>query len=189
MSNERKIDSSLRVKRFEATEKAKKAVSLETMIRDLEDIAVALSHQIEAEEERTKVSDARCANYSLVALSAATRRRKLMVSLVDLTAALQAAKREHAAAANEARNSRIGTRAPRRASTWHKTSWSTWTWNGRSLGLSARVLALIPAGRQHRLRSPDIFGGQPPLNDPYRSGFSDAKSRCCANGLGEVNKK
>ena len=104
MSNERKIDSSLRVKRFEATEKAKKAVSLETMIRDLEDIAVALSHQIEAEEERTKVSDARCANYSLVALSAATRRRKLMVSLVDLTAALQAAKREHAAAANEARN-------------------------------------------------------------------------------------
>ena len=29
----------------------------------------------------------------------------------------------------------------------------------------------------------------PPLNDPYLSGFSEAKSRCCANGLGEVNKK
>ena len=113
MSNKRKIDSSLRMKHFEATEKAKKVAALETMIRDLEDMAAALSHQIEVEEGRTKVSDARRANYSLVALSAATRRRKLMVSLVDLTAALQAAKLEHAVAANKARDLELALGFPR----------------------------------------------------------------------------
>ena len=104
MRNKWNINSALRVKRFEATEKAKKVVSLETMIRDLEDMAAALSHRIEAEEERTKVREPQRADYSMVALSAATRRRNLMVSLTAVRAALQAAEREHAAAADEARD-------------------------------------------------------------------------------------
>lgn len=112
MNNEWKTDSALRVKRFEATTKAKKVVSLETMIRDLDGMATALFHQIAAEEERTKVRDARRVNYSIVALSAATRRRKLMVSLVDLRAALETAKREHAAAADDARNLELALGVP-----------------------------------------------------------------------------
>lgn len=103
MSNEWNIDSALRVKRFEATVKAKKVVSLEAMIRDLEGMAAALSQQIEAEEQRTKVRDARRADYSTAALAAASRRTKLMVSLADLRTALEATKREHAAAADEVR--------------------------------------------------------------------------------------
>jgi hypothetical protein len=99
MSNE--IESVLRVKRFEATVKAKKVVSLETIIRDFEGIAAALARQIAAEEQRTKVRDARRADYSMVALSAATRRAKLTVSLVDLKTALEAAKHALAAAAAE----------------------------------------------------------------------------------------
>ena len=103
MSNEWKINSALRLKRFEATVKEKKVVSLEAMIRDLEGMVAALSHQIEAEEQRTKVRDARRADYSMAALAAAARRTKLMVSLAELRAALEAAKREHATAADEVR--------------------------------------------------------------------------------------
>jgi hypothetical protein len=95
---------SLRQKRFEAAIKAQKVASLEIMIRDLDAMEAALSQQIAAEEERTKVRDAQRTDYSLVALAAATRRRKLMISLADLMAALEAAKREHAAAAVEARD-------------------------------------------------------------------------------------
>ena len=82
--------------------KAQKVASLETIIRDLDGMAAALSQQIAAEEERTKVKDARRSDYSMVALAAATRRRKVMISLADLKAALEAAKREHAQAAAEA---------------------------------------------------------------------------------------
>ena len=76
MRNEWNIDSALRVKRFEATVKAKKVVSLEAMKRDLEGMAAALSHQIKAEEQRTNVRDARRADYSTAALAAAARRTK-----------------------------------------------------------------------------------------------------------------
>ena len=102
MRNE--CDNSLRVKRFEAATKARKVASLETTIRDLDSMAAALSQQIAAEEYRTKVSDAQRANYSMVAISAAARRRKLMVSLGDLRPALEAANREYATAAAEVRN-------------------------------------------------------------------------------------
>jgi chromosome segregation ATPase len=95
---------SLRLKRFEVAKTAQKVASLETIIRDLDGMTASLSQQIAAEEERTKVRDARLAHYSMAALSAATRRKKLMVSLADLRAALEAAKRDHAAAADDARD-------------------------------------------------------------------------------------
>ena len=97
-------NKSLRLKRFEAASKERKVASLETIIRDLDSMAAELSQQIAAEEQRTKVSDARRANYSMVAISAAARRRKLMVSLADLRAALEAANRGYAAAAAEVRD-------------------------------------------------------------------------------------
>jgi hypothetical protein len=63
-----------------------------------------LGQQIAAEEERTKVRDARFAHYSMVALAAATRRTKLQVSLADLRTALEAAKQDYAVAVDEARD-------------------------------------------------------------------------------------
>src|SRR3954449_11885956 len=104
MRNEWKINDVLRVKRFEAAVMEKKVVSLEAMIRDLKGMAAALSHQIDAEQQRTKVKDARRADYSMAALAAVARRTKLMVSLADLRSALEAAKREHATAEEEVRS-------------------------------------------------------------------------------------
>ena len=102
MSNE--CNKSLRLKRFEAATMARKVASLETIIQDFDSMAAALSRQIMAEEQRTKVADVRHCNYSLVAVAAAARRKKLMVSLADLRAALEATKRDHAAAAAEVRD-------------------------------------------------------------------------------------
>ena len=50
-------DSALRLKRFEATEKARKVASIETMISDFEHVAVDLARQIAAEEERTGIEE------------------------------------------------------------------------------------------------------------------------------------
>ena len=50
-------DTALRSKRFEASEKARKVASIETMIFDFEQMAADLARQIAAEEERTGVKD------------------------------------------------------------------------------------------------------------------------------------
>jgi hypothetical protein len=108
----RESNRPLRLKRFEATTKAQKVAALEAMIRDLDGIAATLSQQIAAEEQRTKVRDARRADYSTAALAAVARRAKLMVSLADLRAALETAKLEHAAAEAEARNLELAPGVP-----------------------------------------------------------------------------
>ena len=97
-------DTPLRLKRFEAKVKAEKVASLETTMRDLETMADALSQQIAAEEQRTKIVDARRPEYSMVALNAASRRAKLLTSLTEFRSSLEAAKHEHAAAAAEVHN-------------------------------------------------------------------------------------
>jgi hypothetical protein len=88
-------NNTLRHKQFDVAEKARKVASLETLIRDLDDMATALSQQIAFEEQRTRVKDPRSANYSMVALAAVTRRNKLIVSLADFRSQLQTAKDEH----------------------------------------------------------------------------------------------
>jgi len=110
MSNER--NKSLRLKRFEAAAKARKVASLEAIIRDLDSMAAALSEQIAAEEERSKVKDPRRANYSMVALAAAARRSKLIISLVDLRSRLEEAKREHDEVAGEMRDLELALGVP-----------------------------------------------------------------------------
>lgn len=94
-------DAALRLKRFEANEKARKVSSLETMIREFEQIATDLSRQIAAEEERTGVRDAGHFAYSTFAKAAALRRKNLLVSVEDLRQQLEAARREHEEAAGE----------------------------------------------------------------------------------------
>ena len=88
-------DAALRLKRFEAAEKARKVASMETMILDLEHIAADLARQIAAEEERTGIKDQAHFAYSTFAKAAAQRRSNLMTSVADLRLKLDSAKREH----------------------------------------------------------------------------------------------
>jgi flagellar export protein FliJ len=96
-------DTALRLKRFEANEKARKVASIETMILDLEHIAADLARQIAAEEERTGVRDPAHFAYSTFAKAAGQRRRNLLTSVDDLKVKLEAARREHEDAALELR--------------------------------------------------------------------------------------
>jgi hypothetical protein len=96
-------DAALRLKRFEANEKARKVASIETMILDLEHIAADLARQITAEEERTGVREPAHFAYSTFAKAAGQRRRNLLASVSDLRMKLEAARREHEEAVQELR--------------------------------------------------------------------------------------
>ena len=102
----------LHLKRFEAAETARKVASLETIIRDLDSMVASLSAHIAAEEQRTKVTDARRADYSMAAIAAAARKSKLITSLVDLRSRLEVAKREHDDVAIKVRNLELARGAP-----------------------------------------------------------------------------
>jgi flagellar protein FliJ len=88
-------DTALRLKRFEAAEKARKVASMETMISDLEHMAGDLARQIAAEEERTGIKDQAHFAYSMFAKAAAQRRTNLLNSVVGLRAQLEDARRAH----------------------------------------------------------------------------------------------
>ena len=88
-------DSALRAKRFDVSEKARKADDLVAMIRDFENMASDLERQIMAEEERTGVKDITHFSYSTFAKAASLRRDKLMVSVADLKGQLEVAMAAH----------------------------------------------------------------------------------------------
>jgi flagellar protein FliJ len=95
-------ESALRLKRFEADEKARKVADLEHMIREFEGMASDLDRQIQAEEERTGIKDAAHYNYSTFAKSASQRRDNLRASVDGLKAKLEAAERERDEALEQA---------------------------------------------------------------------------------------
>lgn len=84
----------MRLKRFEADEKARKVADLEYMIREFETMAGDLDRQIQAEEDRTGIKDVAHFAYSTFAKSAAQRRDNLRASVAGLMEKLQAAQRE-----------------------------------------------------------------------------------------------
>jgi len=88
-------DTALRLRRFEASEKARKVAAIETMILDFEHMASDLARQITAEEERTGVRDSAHFAYSTFAKAASLRRANLLTSVADLRSKLEAARREH----------------------------------------------------------------------------------------------
>ena len=96
-------DTALRLKRFEAAEKGRKVVSIETMILDFEHIAADLARQIAAEEERTGIKDPAHFAYSTFAKAAGLRRNNLLTSVADLKGKLETARREHEEALMELR--------------------------------------------------------------------------------------
>ncbi len=94
-------DSGLRAKRFEVAEKARKAEDLEAMIRDFEGMASDLARQIAAEEDRTGIKDPAHFAYSTFAKAVVQRRDNLMISVEDLRAKLELARRDHETAQEE----------------------------------------------------------------------------------------
>jgi flagellar protein FliJ len=87
-------ESALRLKRFEADEKARKVADLEHMIREFENMAADLDRQIRAEEDRTGIKDPAHFAYSTFAKSASLRRDNLRTSADGLKAKLEAAQKE-----------------------------------------------------------------------------------------------
>jgi len=87
-------ESALRLKRFEADEKARKVADLEHMIREFENMAADLDRQIRAEEDRTGIKDPAHFAYSTFAKSASLRRDNLRTSADGLKVKLEAAQRE-----------------------------------------------------------------------------------------------
>lgn len=87
-------ESVLRLKRFEAEEKARKVADLQAMIREFEQMASDLDRQIASEESRTGVKDMKHFAYSTFAKAAAQRRDNLKISVDDLKAKLDLAMAE-----------------------------------------------------------------------------------------------
>jgi hypothetical protein len=94
-------ETALRLKRFEAEEKARKVADLEFMIREFETIAGDLDRQIQAEEERTGIKDPSHFSYSTYAKSASARRDNLRSSVDELKVKLEAAIRDRDEAADQ----------------------------------------------------------------------------------------
>ena len=101
-------ESALRLKRFEAGEKARKVADLESMIREFDQMAADLDRQIANEEDRTGVKDRRHFAYSTFAKAAAQRRDNLAISVEDLRAKLAIAVQERDAAAEMLNKSEAG---------------------------------------------------------------------------------
>ncbi|HKZ95878.1 MAG TPA: flagellar export protein FliJ [Hyphomicrobiaceae bacterium] len=94
-------ETTLRLKRFEADEKARKVADLEHMIREFETVAADLDRQVQAEEDRTGVRDSTNFAYSTFAKSAALRRDNLRASVAELRMKLEAAQRARDEAAEQ----------------------------------------------------------------------------------------
>lgn len=94
-------ETALRLKRFEAEEKARKVADLEMMIREFEVIASDLDRQIQAEEDRTGIKDPAHFSYSTFAKSAAVRRDNLRNSAGELKEKLEAAVKDRDEAADQ----------------------------------------------------------------------------------------
>lgn len=84
----------MRLKRFEANEKARKVKDLEYMVHEFEQVAADLERQICAEEDRTGIKDKSHYSYSTFAKSAIERRENLMASVEELREKLTAAAKE-----------------------------------------------------------------------------------------------
>jgi flagellar FliJ protein len=88
-------EATLRAKRFEVSEKARKVAQLDATIRDFEMLATDLSRQIASEEDRTGVRDQAHFAYSTFAKAAAQRRANLLISVDELKVKLAVARRDH----------------------------------------------------------------------------------------------
>jgi hypothetical protein len=74
---------------FEVSQKERRVVLLDKMIRDFDNMIVSLDKQIATEEDRTRVKDAGHPAYSTLAMAAAKRRQNLLISLSQVRSILE----------------------------------------------------------------------------------------------------
>jgi flagellar FliJ protein len=96
-------DTIVRLKKFQAEEKRRHFVQIETMIADFERMAADLDREIAAEQQRSGISDPNHFAYPTYARAAATRRDNLKRSADELKQQLDEAREALDAATDELR--------------------------------------------------------------------------------------
>lgn len=86
------LDTLIRLKRFQAEEKRRHFAQIESMIADFDRMSRDLDREIEAEEQRSGISDAQHFAYSTYARAAVTRRDNLRRSADELKGQLEEAR-------------------------------------------------------------------------------------------------
>lgn len=97
----------LKLQRFEANEKQQKVNEIEAMIADFRHLADDLMHQIQIEEEASRIRDVNHYSYPPFAKAARERRKNLFDSISDLEAKLADARGELAEAHEELRKAEM----------------------------------------------------------------------------------
>jgi flagellar FliJ protein len=88
----RSNETVLKLRRFEVNEKQQKVAEIEMMIADFRQLVEDLSHQIELEEETSRIRDVNHFSYPTFAKAARQRRDNLLSSIKDLEVRLESAK-------------------------------------------------------------------------------------------------
>jgi flagellar protein FliJ len=94
-------DGLIRLKRFQVDEKRRQVQQIETMIAEFERVAKELNDQINAEQERTGITDTSHFAYPTFAKAAVQRRDNLIASANELKEQLGVANSEYGEAAAE----------------------------------------------------------------------------------------
>jgi flagellar export protein FliJ len=103
----RSNDTLLKLRRFEVNEKHQKVIEIETMIADFQRMIDDLSHQIEVEEETSRIRDVNHFSYPPYAKAARKRRDNLRSSIDSLEAKAKDARADLAEAQEELRKSEM----------------------------------------------------------------------------------
>lgn len=96
-------DTLLKLQHFEANEKQQKVRDIEMMIADFRQLADDLMHQIQIEEENSRIKDVNHFSYPPFAKAARERRENLFQSIEALEGKLEEARGELAEANEELR--------------------------------------------------------------------------------------
>ncbi|MBX2805207.1 MAG: flagellar export protein FliJ [Hyphomicrobiales bacterium] len=100
-------DTLLKLQRFEANEKQQKVRDIELMIADFKHLADDLMHQIQIEEENSRIRDVNHFSYPPFAKAARERRQNLFESIEALEGKLEEARAELAEATEELRKAEM----------------------------------------------------------------------------------
>lgn len=103
----RSNDTLLKLRRFEVNEKHQKVIEIETMIADFQRMIDDLSHQIEVEEETSRIRDVNHFSYPPYAKAARKRRDNLRSSIDSLEAKAKDARADLEESQEELRKSEM----------------------------------------------------------------------------------
>jgi flagellar protein FliJ len=94
-------DTLVRLKRFQAEEKRRRVVQLNTMIAEFTRMSTELDREIATEEQRANISDPSHFAYPTYARAARTRRDNIVASLTELRGQLEEAEAQFKEANDE----------------------------------------------------------------------------------------